>query len=229
MKRATIVVAMVAGLSLAIGGQAGAHVSIDPGEAESDSYTKADFRVPHGCDDGDATTALTVEIPDRVVSVAPQFKEGWEVSTEEGELADPVELHGATITEGTTEVTWTVTDEPLPDDVMDEFGLSMKLPPDEAGSALYFPITQECENSSKEQAAISDAAGEDVEDPAPEIRLTAAQDDADAVEEAGAAEQDSEAAPTGAGATPSTVAAFVLGALGVVLGGSALLYARRNT
>ncbi|MGI9136527.1 MAG: DUF1775 domain-containing protein [Candidatus Nanopelagicales bacterium] len=86
------------------------------------------FRPGHGCD-GDATNALSVEIPDGVTGVKPQQKAGWKLSTSN---------NGKTIT-------WS--GGALPDDQFEEFGIRMTWPKAAAGSAAqkyYFKTVQTC-------------------------------------------------------------------------------------
>ena len=86
------------------------------------------FRPGHGCD-GDATNALSVEIPAGVTGAKVQQKAGWEISTSN---------NGNTIT-------WSGGS--LPDDQFDEFGLRVTWPKAAAGSPTqkyYFKAVQTC-------------------------------------------------------------------------------------
>ncbi len=86
------------------------------------------FRPGHGCD-GDATNALSVEIPAGVTGVKAQQKDGWKISTSN---------NGNTIT-------WSGGS--LPDDQFDEFGLRVTWPKAAIGSAAqkyYFKAVQTC-------------------------------------------------------------------------------------
>jgi uncharacterized protein YcnI len=86
------------------------------------------FRPGHGCD-GDATNALSVEIPAGVTGVKAQQKAGWKISTSN---------------DGRT-ITWSGGN--LPDDQFDEFGLRVTWPKADAGSApvkYYFKSVQTC-------------------------------------------------------------------------------------
>jgi uncharacterized protein YcnI len=86
------------------------------------------FRPGHGCD-GDATNALSVEIPAGVTGVKAQPKAGWKLSTSN---------------EGKT-ITWS--GGALPDDQFDEFGLRVTWPKAAVGSAAqkyYFKAVQTC-------------------------------------------------------------------------------------
>lgn len=129
------------------------------------------LRVPHGCDSS-PTTAVTVRIPDTVASVTPQFIPGWNVDTETGPLAEPVELHGETVTEGVREVTWSG-GTPVPDGTFFDFGISVLLP-DKAGETLYFPTVQTCEQGETAWIETPEAGQDhdDLEAPAPAVTLT---------------------------------------------------------
>lgn len=86
------------------------------------------FRPGHGCD-GDATNALSVEIPAGVTGAKAQQKAGWKLSTSN---------NGSTIT-------WSGGS--LPDDQFDEFGLRVTWPKAATGSAAqkyYFKAVQTC-------------------------------------------------------------------------------------
>jgi uncharacterized protein YcnI len=216
---------------------ASAHVTVSPAEGPADGFTKLDFGVPHGCD-GSSTDTLRVQIPEGVVSVKPQVVAGWEVSTKEGKYAEPVELHGETVSEGVKEVTWR--GGPLKDENLQVFGMSVKLPPGKAGDKLYFPTIQECAKGETAWIQIpeDDQSEEELDEPAPALTLTAAEG------EHGAAEAKDEAAAEGANASsqvqatdtdedegPSEGLAWAgvaLGGLGLLAGGAGLAAARRN-
>jgi periplasmic copper chaperone A len=190
-----------------------AHVTIDPGEAPADGYATLRIQVPHGCD-GSATRVVRVRIPESVPAVTPQVHPGWEVTTKEGPK-DAVELHGEKVTRGVKEVAWTATAaEPLPDDRLDVFGMSVKLPAGEAGDTVYFPTVQECVEGQTGWIQIPRAneSPDELDSPAPALVLTAA------------------AGGDGDGTSPGlAIAALVLGALGLLTGLAALIGGRRRT
>jgi uncharacterized protein YcnI len=147
-----------------------AHVTLDPKSAPQGSYAKLIFRVPHGCD-GEATTGITVLIPESVVSVKPQVHPDWKISVQKQKLKKPVSLHGQEITESVSEVTWS--GGPLPDEFMDEFGMSVKLP-EKANGAIAFPVIQKCKDKTVRWDMIP-KAGQDAHSlatPAPALQLT---------------------------------------------------------
>jgi uncharacterized protein YcnI len=226
-------IAATAVVSLCAAAPAAAHITLDPGDAPVDGYATLQLQVPHGCD-GSATKAVRVQIPKSVPSVTPQVHPGWEVTTKEGPK-NPVELHGETVSRGVSEVTWTATDaEPLPDDRLDLFGMSVKLPAGKAGDVVYFPTVQECVRGEGAWIQVP-AAGEsedELEMPAPAVTLTAASDGHgdtapvadDAVAASTATSTDDDGPSTGL-----VIAALVLGGLGLLTGLVALIGGRRRS
>jgi uncharacterized protein YcnI len=226
-----------------------AHVTVNPGEASSGFQTLT-FQVPHGCE-GSPTVSLTVQIPPGVASVKPQVKPGWEIVIEEGELAEPVEIHGETVTEGVIVVTWEGGS--LPDEFMDQFRLSVFISGEE-GETVYFPVIQECAEGEHRWIQIPEEgeSGHELPEPAPAVVLIAAGgghgggDDGDPASEAEEGAELSaqltelrtqvEALETTEGASnasaegtdPLVVAALIVGGLGLVFGGAALAVARRR-
>lgn len=189
-----------------------------------------------------------MQIPGNVSSVHPQVVAGWDIETKIGELDEPIEQHGETITEGVREITWTATDGGLPDAFMQEFGVSMSLPAGEAGEPLWFPFVQECPGGdSNEWIEIPDSVEEwgDLEAPAPYVVLTEGEgghdDDEDAdTEEATATNGDGGAmteeqvrtiaADEASDSNSNVVIAWfgvILGAIGVAFGITANMRARR--
>ncbi|MAM95425.1 YcnI family protein [Parvibaculum sp.] len=133
---------LAAAVALATAAPAAAHVVLDEPMASAGAYYKAVFRVPHGCD-GSPTTSVSVRIPEGVIAVKPQPKPGWTVKTETAPYAAAYQIHGKEVSEGVVEVTWE--GGPLPDDMFDEFALTMKLPDDKETMMIFFPVTQTCE------------------------------------------------------------------------------------
>lgn len=250
--RLAAVAALTAALIMAVAAPAFAHVTAVADTTASGAYAKITLRVPHGCD-GAPTNAVRVQIPDGVVSVRPQVNPNWELEVVEGELAEPYESDGETITEGVTEVAWVGGD--LPDGHLDEFGLSVKLPDDAEGQILSLPVVQECGDTESAWIEIPDSPdAEEPEHPAPSLTLTAAEAEAHGANghgdgsaegpagadaEAGAADAQvtaltsdtRDAEPTSAMSTGTnrlTVLALVAGLLGLVLGATALVTVRRH-
>jgi periplasmic copper chaperone A len=205
-----------------------AHVSASPDEAPAAGYTFHMFRVPHGCD-GSPTTKMAISIPDGVASVKPLEVAGWRIDMAMGPIT-PYDNHGETISEGVKEVSWT--GGPLPDDRVQQFGLSMKMP-DKAGETVYFPVVQTCQKGVTRWIDIPVAGQDEPEHPAVGVKLVAAEGDDHAAP--AAAETKSDAAPVAekqAGEVESkddntlAVVALAIGVLGVLLGGASFFRKR---
>lgn len=246
---------VVAGLTLALVGLAGpalAHVTANPDEARSPFFTTR-FRIGHGCE-GSPTTEVRIRIPEGVRSARPEVVAGWEAEVVVGELDEPYEDDGETITEGPVEVAWVGGS--LPDANFQEFGLSMRLAEDLAGEVVYFPVLQTCEDGEHRWIEIPASLEEwgELEEPAPFVQVAFgadaghggggedgedAQDGedtaaADAEDGAGqddtlAAAGDANTAGTDAvGSDALTYTALVVGLLGLVTGGAALVCTGRR-
>ena len=158
-------------LTLAGAGSASAHVTLERGQAPTDSYYKAVLQVPHGCK-ASPTTAVRVRIPEGVTSVKPQPKPGWNLTITRVPLAQPVDAgHGQMVSDRISEIGWI--GGPLADEYFDEFRLVMKLP-DRPGTTLYFPVVQECKDGVSRWIEIPDAgkSAADLKEPAPAVQLT---------------------------------------------------------
>jgi len=184
-----------------------AHATAQNTNAPSGGYGYLDIRVPHGCD-GTPTLSVAVQIPDGVVGVKPERKAGWTTTTTKGPIT-PYDSHGTTISEGVVEVVWS-TNDPLPDDMFEDFGLSVKWP-DRPGETLYFPTVQQCPDGGEVAWIEIPAEGQDphsLDAPAPAVTLSGGSDDHGATDpaEAGAMATTAVGAPgaDGAPGTPGT-------------------------
>jgi uncharacterized protein YcnI len=108
LKRAAVVAAAVAALTLALAGPASAHVTVNPNTATQGGYTKVTFRVPNETDSTD-TTKLEVNLPTDtpVASVSLKPAAGWTAVTAKTKLATPIKSGDREITEAITKITWT--------------------------------------------------------------------------------------------------------------------------
>lgn len=149
---------------------ASAHVTLETQQAVAGATYKAVLRVPHGCG-GSATTAVRIRIPDGMTGVKPMPKPGWQLTTEVGKLAVPLDDgHGGQITEGVREIAWS--GGKLLDAHYDEFVFRGALP-NRPGEMLWFPVVQECEKGVDRWIEIP-AAGKSADDyktPAPGLKL----------------------------------------------------------
>lgn len=157
--------------ALLCAGAAQAHVTLQTPQAQAGTGYKAVLRVPHGCK-GTATTQLSVQIPAGVIAVKPQPKPGWQIAMTHGKYAQTYAFHGARIGEGVRTITWSGGS--LPDAYYDEFvfqtQIASSLP---AGTRLYFPVVQTCEQGVERWIEIP-AAGQNerLDKPAPSVQVT---------------------------------------------------------
>jgi uncharacterized protein YcnI len=162
---------LIAGLFAATltASSAGAHVTLENRQAPVGSYYKAVFAVPHGCA-GSATVRIRVQIPEGVIAVKPMPKTGWSLETTKGKYPTSYELHGATISEGVREVTWS--GGKLADDNYDEFVLATYLTGSlKPNTTLYFPVVQECEQGASRWIDIPQEGKSEGKSPAPGVKL----------------------------------------------------------
>ncbi|MEV0038489.1 YcnI family protein [Streptomyces sp. NPDC050804] len=164
---------------LLLAGPASAHVSVQPqGPAAKGGYATINFKVPNERDDA-STTKLEVNFPTDhpLASVMPQPVPGWKIDVTKSKLAKPLELHGNTITEAVSKVTWTADGGKIGPGQFQQFPLSVGQLPEDADQ-LVFKALQTYDNKEvvrwieepKEGAA-------EPESPAPVLKLTAATGD----------------------------------------------------
>ncbi len=238
--------------SLLAAATASAHVTLRPNTTAAGAYAYVQVSVPHGCG-ADATEVVRIQIPEELERVTPQRNPGWDLEVIREDAPDGDDAHGGDNGMGDdnghshgddadhshggdghdhghgapkgriTEVVWRTSD-PLPSDVLDIFGMSVRWP-DAAGTELAFPAIQECEGGSEAAWVEPRVEGEDEPPyPVPTVLLTEGDghghghghgDDADATE-------DDEVA---AGDDADDAAASGVAWAGVGLGGLALLVA----
>lgn len=149
-----------------------AHVTLAAGEARANTYYKAVFQVPHGCD-GAATQAVRIQIPEGVIGVKPMPKAGWTLSITRGAYAKSYQSHGKTVTEGPKEIVWSGGS--LADDNYDEFVFSSFVTDFPSGQAISFPTVQQCAKGEVrwDQIASEGQNPHSLKSPAPVLRIVA--------------------------------------------------------
>jgi hypothetical protein len=101
---------IVAGLAIVITAPlAGAHVTVNPGDAPKGGFAKLAFRVPNEQDNA-GTTTVEVNFPEDhpIPNVSVRLKDGWTYQTETRTLDQPLQGdEGEEVTEVVSKVTWT--------------------------------------------------------------------------------------------------------------------------
>jgi uncharacterized protein YcnI len=212
MKKLLTVLGGAGVLLVGLAAPAWAHIEPTVEEAPAGGELTFALVVPHGCEDDSDTVKLEVQMPEGV-EATPQFLPGWEATVDDA---------------GPVVVTWE--GGPLPHDQFMEFGLSVGLP-DTPGETVLFPTIQTCE-SGAEVSWIEETpeGGEEPDHPAPAIALTESEG------EHGHGEEDEHAEQAAATTVSSdddgssdslAVVALIVGALGLLAGGYAVMSSRR--
>ncbi|MFD5029756.1 YcnI family protein [Streptomyces sp. NPDC058405] len=218
---------------LLLAGPASAHVSVQPqGEAAKGGYATINFKVPNERDDS-STTKVEVNFPTDhpLASVMPQPVPGWKIVVTKSKLAKPLEMHGNTITEAVSKVTWTADGGKIGPGQFQQFPLSVGQLPEDADQ-LVFKALQTYDNKDVVRWIEEPKEGApEPESPAPVLKLTAATGDEHgaAADEATAETASKDDAKTGgtktddaktetASAESSDGTARVLGIVGIVVG-----------
>jgi uncharacterized protein YcnI len=197
---------------------ASAHVTVKPDTTAAGAYAALTVTVPHGCD-GSSTTRVAIQIPESIPQITPSISANWDVTKVMSPLSAPVDVgHGKQVTERVSEVVYTAKG-PLPEGYRDSFTLGVKFP-EKAGDTLTFPVIQTCEVG--ETAWIEVPAegqnADELERPASQITLTAAESDGG----------ETEAAGEDTGTRDIAFVALALGAIGAALGLFAAIRSRKE-
>jgi uncharacterized protein YcnI len=165
---------------LAVGTPAAAHVSVDPREAEQGGYARLAFRVPTESDTL-STNKVEVYLPEEspITSVSTMPVAGWTVEVTRTALDEPIEREDSTITEVVSVLTWTADDEDAAI-APGEFGeFPVSLGPLPEVDQLVFKALQTYSDGSVVRWIEEPADGEELENPAPVLTLTAAEEEPD--------------------------------------------------
>jgi periplasmic copper chaperone A len=226
--RAGTVLTVAAAVALTGAVPALAHVTAQPGYAEQGGYTVVTMRVPNESDTaGTVELEVTLPVDHPITGVRTTPVPGWTATTARAPLATPIERNGRTITDAVRTVTWTATPGTRigPGEFL-EFPLSLgPLPTDT--DLLLLPAVQTYDDGEVvawDQPPAAD--GSEPERPAPAVTLSPPSGS-----EEGATPVAALTTAPGSGTDPTARwlggTGLLLGALGLGLGGGALLRSRR--
>lgn len=221
------VAGVVAALALINATPASAHVTVTPTVTSAGSYTVLTFSNGHGCE-GSPTTKITIAVPDGINAVTPTRQPFYEASKQFEDLEPAVkDAHGNELTERVATVTYAATTA-LPDGYRDAFQVQLQIPEDMAGETLAFPVIQTCAKGQTAWTEIpsSGQSADDLEHPAPSFVVTAGE----GAGRGGATDHPAEAEEddTDGGTSTVGVVGVVLGALGLLAAGLALVRTRSS-
>lgn len=211
-----IIAAAGAVAALAAPAVAQAHVTLQPKQAPAGGFARLDVRVPSE-EPTAPTRKIVVQMPVGFADASYEPVPGWRIVVAKRKLAEPVKTDdGDTLTEELSTITFTATGEGIGPGQFQDFGLSLGIPDKPAGTKLTFKALQTYAGGK----VVRWIGAPDSEHPAPQVTLVAAADPAAA---APAVDEDDDADGDGNGLA---IAALVVGALGLLAGGAALLRAR---
>jgi uncharacterized protein len=229
MHKMTIGIGLALALALALPAVAQAHVTVQPTSAPAGAEDMLlDIRVPNERDDA-GTTRVQLQLPDGFVQASFEPVPGWTAKLTTTKLAKPIKTDDGEVTEEVSGITWTGhgSQGRIPPGGFQDFGLSV-LVPDKAGSTLTFKAVQTYSNGT----VVRWIGPEGSDNPAPTLKVEAAGSGATPP----AATPAPMSAPTPAttskanassGSDTLSIIALIVGALGLVAGGAALVSRRR--
>ncbi|MFD6699795.1 MULTISPECIES: YcnI family protein [unclassified Microbacterium] len=224
-----VLVGLAAGAALALAAPlaASAHVTAAPNQAEAGSWTYVTFRVPNESATA-STVKLQIHLPAETpfTSVSYQPTAGWTGATAKTTLPKPVKVEGNTISEATTEVTFTADAGGIAPGQFQTFTLSLGPVPDTGH--IVIPATQTYSDGKVVEwsATPEQVKKDDTLEPAPVVWVN----DAPPADHHGGATATT--APAASAETPAdgqgglalglSIAALVVAAGGALLGGFAV-------
>jgi uncharacterized protein YcnI len=213
--------ALFAVLALAMPASAGAHVTLQPEEAAAGDFTVLDVRVPNERDDA-VTTKIDVQLPAGFVFASYQAVPGWSVEVKMQKLAKPLQTDDGPVSSEVREMVWTADSDKagIQPGQFQDFPISVQIP-GEAGDTLTFKAIQTYDNGE----VVRWIGAPESEEPAPQVAVTEGSEShhGTAATSEPAESEHSDSASKGLG-----IAALILGALGLLAGGAALVRSRRT-
>jgi periplasmic copper chaperone A len=196
--------------ALASPGVASAHVTLQPSEAPAEAFVREDIRVPNEQDKA-STTKVDVKLPDGFVDVSYAPVPGWRVKVTKEKLAQPIKTEDGEVTEQVTRMTWS--GGKIGPGQFQDFPISVQIPGN-AGDVLTFKVVQTYDNGDLTRWI----GPPDADEPAPQVKVTAAEGSETASTDAAASKDSS----SNDDSNTLAIIALIVGALGLLAGGAAL-------
>ncbi|MER5513895.1 YcnI family protein [Streptomyces sp. NPDC002763] len=230
LRRAGAVTALTAAGLLVAAGVASAHVTVHP-----ESYAKGatdgvlTFRVPNE-EDTASTTKVQVFLPTDhpVLGVLVSPRDGWTAKVTTTKLKTPVKTDDGTITEAASEITWT--GGKIGAGQFEDFDVAFGQLPEDTGQLAFKTLQTYSDGKVVRWIEEAGSGGEEPENPAPTIKLTAG-DEATASTAPAAAPKSAGTSTSTAAGSDSTArslgsAGLIVGVLGLAAGGYAVVRGR---
>jgi uncharacterized protein len=221
-----------------------AHISVHPNTVPAGAFATLDLRVP-GEEENAFAYKVAMQVPSGFISIDTENVPGWRVETKTKRLSKPIETDDGPIDEEVSEVIWTgdKKEGKLPDGSFVQFPLSVAIPEEYEGKPLPFKTLEYYSNGK----VVRWIGPPESESPAPTINVT---EKGGVIEDVAGGEAGPTAAeaPSGEGESMGmdasgeaqesdsrggsddglAIVALVVGALGLLAGGGALVLARRG-
>jgi len=220
--------------ALLVPAAAEAHVSLHPNEVPTGAFATLDIRVPNESENAN-TVKLAVQVPPGFLDISPEYMPGWTSKIVTGKLAKPVQTPDGEVTEQVREIIWTGRGEQgkIPPGQFLNFPISTEIP-GKTGEELTFKVLQYYDNGE----VVRWIGPPSSEQPAPQIDVTAAggvlrdvagSETAPPSPSASPESSESSSSSSSSGASKGlAITALVVGALGLIAGGAALIRSRRT-
>jgi uncharacterized protein len=223
--------------SLLFPAAAQAHVSLHPNTVPAGAFVTLDVRVP-GEEENAYAYKVDMLLPPGFTDVATQNVPGWSTKVVTKKLAKPIQTDDGPVSEEVSHVIWTgdrSVDGRLDNGTFIQFPLSIAMPEDIAGKSLAFKTLEYYSNGKVARWIGAPSA----EYPAPTVNVTAKGGVIEDVaggeagptsgQVPGAETASSSGSGSGGGSSNGlAIAALIVGALGLLAGGAALLGVRRR-
>ncbi|MCU1353438.1 MAG: hypothetical protein JWM05_2647 [Acidimicrobiales bacterium] len=231
IRKPLLAAAVFTSLTIAFGGLASAHVSVD-GPAPKGGFGRPTFSVPNERDDA-STVKVEVQMPPDhpLASVLAEAKPGWKVAVHKRKLAKPIQGDGETVTEAVDTVTWS--GGKIGPGEFETFALSVGPLPSDTDQLVFKAIQTYSDGQEVAWVEPTPADGTEPAHPAPTLTLTAAA--ADHGQAATPTTQTTGTSGTSAASTKTkkqssglAIAALVVALVALGAGGAALAASRRR-
>lgn len=226
-------------IALLLPATAQAHVSVHPNTVPEGAFATLNVRVPGEEENAYAYKVATL-FPAALTDVSIQNVPDWTAKVVTKKLAKPIQTEDGPVSEEVSQVIWTgnkSVDGRLDNGTFMQFPLSIAMPEGIAGKSLAFKTLEYYSNGK----VVHWIGAPNAEFPAPTVNITAKggvlQDVAGGeagptpgeVPSAGAATSSSSTSSSGNSASKGLgIAALIVGALGLLTGGAALVRSRRS-
>ncbi|MFB6439645.1 YcnI family protein [Streptomyces sp. NPDC056411] len=221
LSRLSLIGGVAAGSVLLLAGPAFAHVSVQPEAAPKGGFATINLKVPNERDDA-STVKLELTLPTDhpLASVMAQPVPGWKVSVTKSKLPKPIEMEGEKITEAPSKITWTAEDKGIEAGQFQQFPLSVGQLPKDADQLVFKALQTYDDKEVVRWIEPTKEGAPEPENPAPMLKLTAAEGDGHGA--SGAAADDDKGGdrtrPAAAEASTGDTTARLLGGIGIGVG-----------